>query len=280
MGLASLILGILGFMISVTIFKDLSLILCVLGLVLGIIALVKKKAKVMAIIAIVLCVLGFGIAVGTSGSTSSDRTTGRGITNSSGDSKSKTVKVSTDKVEMSALGITAKGDFVIKVTNNNEGSVCLSTITTVFKDANGAFAVKKAAQESFAVIPAGQSIVVHDFGYGEDFSQYPTYEFSCELANISDNFLAEGIEIESSDTGKQIAVTVKNGSDKTIGSTEVSVDYYAGDQIVGVDTGYADSTTAAGASTYINVDYPKDSKYKDVGFDSYQVSYIHAEIQK
>ena len=37
MGIASLILGIIGLLISLTIFKDLSLILTILGIVLGII---------------------------------------------------------------------------------------------------------------------------------------------------------------------------------------------------------------------------------------------------
>ncbi len=59
MAIASLILAILGFLISVTFFKDLSLILCVISIVLGIIAIVKKKDKTIAIIAIVVAFLGF-----------------------------------------------------------------------------------------------------------------------------------------------------------------------------------------------------------------------------
>ena len=45
MGIASLILGIIGFLVSLTLFKDLSLIVSVIGLVLGIIAIIKKKNK-------------------------------------------------------------------------------------------------------------------------------------------------------------------------------------------------------------------------------------------
>lgn len=59
MGIASLILGIIGFLIGITIFKDLALILCVLSVVLGIIAIVKKKNRVIAIIAVVIAVVGF-----------------------------------------------------------------------------------------------------------------------------------------------------------------------------------------------------------------------------
>lgn len=54
MGVSSLILGILSFLISLTWFTDLSLILGVLALVLGIIAIVKKKGKGTGIAGVVL----------------------------------------------------------------------------------------------------------------------------------------------------------------------------------------------------------------------------------
>lgn len=57
MGISSLILGILSFLISLTLFADLSLILGVLALVLGIIAIVKKKEKGTGIAGIVLASL-------------------------------------------------------------------------------------------------------------------------------------------------------------------------------------------------------------------------------
>ena len=57
MGVASLILAIISFLVSFSIFKDLSLILAILSIVLGIICLCKKKNKAMCIIAIVLSVI-------------------------------------------------------------------------------------------------------------------------------------------------------------------------------------------------------------------------------
>ena len=57
MGVASLILGILSFLISLTLFADLSLILGVLALVLGIIAIVKKKGKGTGIAGVILASL-------------------------------------------------------------------------------------------------------------------------------------------------------------------------------------------------------------------------------
>lgn len=62
MQIAALILGILGFLISFSSFADLSLILSILGIVLGIIALRKSDTgKAMCIIAIILSVLGLFI---------------------------------------------------------------------------------------------------------------------------------------------------------------------------------------------------------------------------
>lgn len=69
MGIASLVLGIIAFLIAFSIFKDLSLILAVLGIVLGIISLVKKKNKGMSItgviIAIIALVILFSVDTGT-----------------------------------------------------------------------------------------------------------------------------------------------------------------------------------------------------------------------
>lgn len=58
MQLASLILGILGFLISFSFFKDLGIILSILGIVLGGIALKKTESKGMCLIAIMLSFVG------------------------------------------------------------------------------------------------------------------------------------------------------------------------------------------------------------------------------
>ena len=59
MATASLILGIICFLVSFSIFKDFSLICGVIAIVLGIIAIVKKNGKGMAIVGIILSVIGF-----------------------------------------------------------------------------------------------------------------------------------------------------------------------------------------------------------------------------
>jgi len=276
MGIASMILGILSFLISFTLFADLSLILGVLSAVLGIIAIVKKNGKGFGIAGVVLSVLA--IIILFSNPTNTDGQTGTGITTDSGNGNPSRVSVSTQNVVIEKVGITKAGDFVIKVTNNNDGAVCLSSISTVYKDASGNFMEKVEAGDGFICIPAKSSTLAYNWGYDKDFTKYPNYEFSCELANISDSFVYDNIDITSNNTGKQIAVTLKNNTDKTINDCRVLVAYYQNNEIVGVETGYSSDTTSAGASAYINVDYPDDSNYKEVSFDKYEVYYINAGI--
>lgn len=276
MGIASMILGILSFLVSFTWFTDLSLILGVLSFVLGIIAIVKKNGKGFGIAGAVLSVLALIILF--SNPTSTDGQTGTGVTTDGGNGNPSRVSVSTQNVVMEKVGITKAGDFVIKVTNNNDGAVCLSSISTIFKDANGNFMEKTEADSAFVCIPAKSSTLVHNWGFEKDFTQYPNYEFSCELANISDSFIYNNIDITSNNTGKQIAVTLKNNTDKTITDCKVLVAYYKNNEIVGVVTGYSGDTTSAGASAYMNIDYPEDSNYDEVAFDKYEVYYINAGI--
>ena len=275
MGIASLILGIIGLLISLTIFKDLSLILAVLGVVLGIISIIKKKNKGMAIAGVVLSVLGLILCFSVD---SNNSTTGRGITNDSGNG-TRTVSVTTEKVKIEKVGLTKAGDLVVKVTNNNKGSVCLSSITANFKDSSGNFALKKEAENSFVVIPAESYTLVYFLGFNENYSQYPEVSFKTELANISNDFAATGIKLSSNNTGSQIAVTLKNNSGKTIDSSDVVVIYYKGDEVVGAKTGYDDSTVSNGSEAYINVDYPEDSNYDNVSFDKFEVYYINASFE-
>lgn len=275
MGIASLILGIIGLLIFLTIFKDLSLILTILGIVLGIIAIIKKKSKGMAIAGVILSVFGLILCFSVDSNNSS---TGTGITNDSGSGTS-TVSVTTEKVKVEKVGLTKAGDLVVKVTNNNKGSVCLSSITANFKDSSGNFALKKEAEDSFVVIPAESYTLVYFWGFDENYSQYSEVSFKTELANISDDFATTGIKLSSNNTGSQIAVTLKNNSGKEIKYSRVVVIYYKDNEVVGAKTGYDDSTISNGSDAYINVDYPEDSNYNNVSFDKFEVYYINASFE-
>ena len=286
MAIASLILGILGLFISLTIFKDLSLLLSILGVVLGLVYLSKKKKesakkrwsksndKGVAIAGIVCAGLGIVIAFAT---TFPSYNSGNGSFSDSGSGGGVSSPTS-NNVKIEKMNITRHGDLVVKITNNNSTPVCLSDISAVFKDANGNFVFKKMAQESYIIVPANGVTYDYFFGYKEDYSQYPEVSFSSEFASISFMFALEGIEISSNNTGSQIAVVAKNNSGKSLSSIDVIVLYYQGDEIVGVETGHDFSTTDNGSEAYINVEYPDDRSYKDVPFDKYEVYYLKAHL--
>ena len=189
------------------------------------------------------------------------------------------MSVTTEKVKVEKVGLTKAGDLVVKVTNNNKGSVCLSSITANFKDSSGNFALKKEAEDSFVVIPAESYTLVYFWGFDENYSQYPEVSFKTELANISDDFAATGIKLSSNNTGSQISVTLKNNSGKEIKSSRVVVIYYKDNEVVGAKTGYDDSTVSNGSDAYINVDYPEDNNYDNVSFDKFEVYYINASFE-
>jgi len=278
MNIASLVLGIVGFLVSLTIFLDLSLILCVLGIVFGIISIVRKESKGMAIAGIVLSVIGFVLCMVSASMSTTTTTTSTGITNDSG-TGTKVVEVSVDKIEYETLGITKAGDYVLRVINNNEGSVCLSEVDANFKDADGNFLLSSQAVHNYIVIPGNSYTIIYFNGYDNDFSKYPNVEFKSELADMLDFVAYSGIEITSINTGKQIAVTAKNNTGKTLSNVQVLAVYYDDGVVVGVEDGYTFNTIADGESAYINVDYSKDSKYDDVSFDKYEVYYINADYE-
>lgn len=275
MGIAALVLGIIGVLVSLTIFQDLSIILTILGLVLGIIAITRKNNRKLAVAGVVLSALGLVICFSSESTTT---TSGTAITNDTGNGTKK-VSVTADKILVEEAGYTKAGDFVVKVTNNNQGSVCISTIKANFKDSNGNFVLSKESNDSFIVIPAETSIYTYFWGYEEDYSQYPAVSYNVELANIADSFAASGIEISSNNTGSQIAVTLKNQTGNEISGAQVNVIYYLGNEIVGAEEGYSDTKTQDQEEMYINVDYPQDKNYNDVSFDRYEVYYINASYE-
>lgn len=284
MGLASLILGIISIILAfVPFIWMLSIVTAIVGLILGIISLVKKLEKGQSIAGIVLCAITLLLAImslyniyntfsdiGTTTSTNIE--TGKQETTSNEDLKK--------NVTVEALGITKSGDFAFKIINNNDQAVFVDTVNTVFKDANGNFMEKAQSQAQYFGIPANSEVVNYNGGYDKNFSNYPNYEFEIELSDsswITDNMVLDNFEITANNTGKQIAVQVKNNNDVSFESINILIAYYQNGSIVGCENGYANtSTTAANGTAYINVLYPMDSKYNDVPFDDYKVYLLEA----
>lgn len=96
MGVASLVLGIISFLVSFSFFKDFSLICGVIAIVLGIIAIAKKKGRGIAIAGVILSVLGCIILF--SGSSSDN--TGTITSNNSSNQENNTQPVATQTLNV------------------------------------------------------------------------------------------------------------------------------------------------------------------------------------
>ena len=116
MGIASLILAIISFLVAFSIFKDLSLILAILGIVLAVICLSKKKNKAMSIIAIVLSVISLVVLF-------SD-TSGTKVTSSNGDSSKTTENSKEEEVYIVGDTVTIKNnsgdEYTLQITGIKE----------------------------------------------------------------------------------------------------------------------------------------------------------------
>ncbi len=291
MGIASLVLSIVSLVLGFVPFVWLiAIIPALVGLILGIISLAKKKQKgqsiagiVISVITIVLLIFTFVNLFKTIGDlgksfTDSFSSSEEDILDNSFLNEEDNSEKLKQNIAIESLGITANGDFAFKITNNNDEPVYLDSVSVVFKDANGNFALKDDSDVSYFSIPANTEVINFLWGLGEDYSQYPNYEFEIEMASSysKENMLCDNFEIKSNNTGEQIAVEVVNNNEEATENTEVVVAYYQGDKIVGCETGYGKGA-ATGESTYINVDYPVDSDYDEVTFDKYEVYLLRAD---
>lgn len=292
MGIASLVLGIVSLVLGFVPFVwMIAFIPALVGLILGIVSLVKKKRKAQSIVGIVLSAItlvlviltfvnlfrtigDLGEAFKDSFSSSEENILDDSFLNTEVDNTDKLK----ENITAEALGITASGDFAFKITNNNDEPVYIDSANVIFKDANGNFALKESGFVSYFSIPANSEVVNYVWGYSQDYSQYPNYEFDFQLSESwsSEDMLCENFEVTSNNTGSQIAVEVKNNNNVATRSMNVVVAYYQGDNIVGCEEGDAYEEVAAGGTAYVNVDYPTDSRYRDVAFDRYEVYFLGA----
>ena len=284
MGLASLILGIVSIIISfIPFIWFFSIFTAIVGFVLGIIALVKKIDKVKSIVGIVLSVITILLLMFSLQNISNifhniTTSTSNNTTNTA-TQKITTTEDLKQNIVIEALGLTKNGDFAFKIKNNNNQAVFIDTVNTIFKDSNGNFMEKVQSQSQFFGIAANSEIINYAWGYHKDFSSYSNYEFEFELSSswIAEDMKVDNFEITSNNTGKQIAVQVKNNNDMAFGSINVLVAFYQNDNLVGCEIGSAsDTTTYANETAYINVSYPEDSNSDTITFDDYTVYLLEA----
>lgn len=189
------------------------------------------------------------------------------------------------KLKVEYVGIGANGDFVIKITNNNDKTIMIDSIDTIFKDSNNIFVKKATTYDQWFGVQPNKTIFVYNSGFKEDFSQYSNYDFNVNIETSSyilEKKHVDNFDITSNDSGKQIAVEIKNNNNFSVEDVSINVVYYKDGNIVGIESGsdIMSNATQPQGTTYINVEYPEDSNYKKVEFDQYEVCLISADMVK
>lgn len=253
----------------------------------------EKKLKIAIVVLAIISILEFLVIIGgdnttvqTNGDTKVDYvekdSNEKGSSNTSKKLSDDEIK---NNIQVEYVGIAANGDFVLKVTNNNDKTVMIDSIDTIFKDESNAFVQKETTYNQWFGIQPQKTIYVYDWGFEKNFSQYPNYEFNINLATSSyilESKIADNFEVTANNSGEQIAVEVKNNNEFSVEDVRVNVIYYKDGNVVGIAMGsdIMSNATASQGTTYINVDYPEDSKYADVAFDNYEVCFLAADIVK
>lgn len=178
-----------------------------------------------------------------------------------------------NNIEAEELGYTESGDFVIRVKNNNDNPVYIDNINVNFFDENETFMTKENTYDSYFCIPAKGEIVTYVWGYEKELEKYPITKIDILLLEPFYTYYTENFEIESNDTGEQMAISIKNNNDSELDCISVNVLYLENDKVVGIESGtsYDEGIQPNGGMAYINVDYPSDRDYDEVQFDDSKV---------
>lgn len=239
----------------------------------------KKILKTFLIISILL--IGIFTLTGCSEDNSKDTETTKSSSSKTSVNKKKTEAEIKADIEKEVLGITKSGDYVIKLKNNNDTQVYIEDVSVRFFDNEGNFVKKENADDSYFCIPANSEIITYVWGYEENFEQYASSEIELMLGNPFYEYRTENFEIKSNDTNDEIAVTITNNNDIELDCIRINVVFFNGDSVVGIESGisYEEGIQPNGGKAYINVDYPLNSDYNEVSFDSFEV-YLTSAYQE
>ena len=234
---------------------------------------VKKSLLLFLVLALSIFLLA-GCGDDDDSSSSSSKKKKNNNTDDNTTSSSITSKESAlDKVETETLGVTAGGDYVIKLKNTNNKDVYIEYVTVNFFDDNGAFAESNTTSDSFFCIPANKEVITYLYGSSShDYSKYTKSEI--ELSSDEPFYeYRTNLDATFNNTGSQIAATVTNNTDIDLTNINVNVVFYKDGKVVGIKSGssnYGSKIEKNGGKAYINVYYPYDNNYDDVEFDNFE----------
>ena len=244
--------------------------------------LLKLLIAIVMLISLVVVMTGCDDDDSSSSSKKSKNKTTSSVVNNETDNEDDnttgTIDSKNSNVSVEYLGITPYGDFAFKVKNSGKKPVYIESVDVIFKDASGNFVKKASTDVQYFTVDEESEAINYVWGYGEDFSEYPNYEFEVKYSDsyMKEYYITGNFEVTSNDTGSQIAVAVKNNNNEEIKTMKVLVAFYKDGKIVGCKTGYTDSSVAKGATGYINVSYPYDSNYDNVKYDKIETYLLAA----
>lgn len=161
--------------------------------------------------------------------------------------------------------ITERGKLLAFVKNNNDIPIKME-VEVEFYDSDGM--IVGSDSDTLYVVAANSEIVTQFWSTPDSFDSYKIY-VDAEIVVYYKSYI-DSIELIHNNTGKDIAVQVKNNSSDVIDDVRVAVVYYNGDKVVGYDDG-SGYDIKSDRSANITLYYPRGRNYKNVYFDSYKV---------
>lgn len=164
----------------------------------------------------------------------------------------------------SSGAITERGKLVVFVKNDNDVAIDIE-IEVEFYDAENV--IVGSDSDSWHAIGNNSEIATEMWNTPENFDNYKIY---VDVEQTEETSYYDQLEVTHNNNGEEIVVQVKNNSQDVIEYINVSVVYYQGDKVVGIDDS-SDSDIKSGRSANFNLMFPYDKKYNDVNFDNYKV---------
>ena len=183
---------------------------------------------------------------------------------SNGGSGQKYTSKELEKNIVSSGAVTAKGKLVVFATNNNSVPVDMS-IEVEFYDANGV--IVGSDDDDLQAVGAGAEVAVEMWSTPNAFDNYKIY---VDVEQTNNTSYHDKVEVTHNDNGKDIIVQVKNNSEDEISYVSVSVVYYQGETVVGIDDDL-NSGVKPGRAANFTLSYPTNKNYDKVRYDTYKV---------
>lgn len=225
-----------------------------------------KKCYLKSSYFVIVCIIIVGLVSGcSSNKDASPNFSGTNTNNNSNSSQAKTYSTSELEKNITSSGaVTDKGTLVTFVKNLNKVPVNLN-IEVEFYDANGNIA--GSGSKNVTAVNNNTEVAVEIWDTPDSFDNYKIY---VDAEQSEYQSYHSKVEITHNNTGKEIAVQVKNNSDDIIDHMNVSVVYYQGDKIVGYDSDFA-YDIKSGRSGNFTLNFPYNRSYNKVTFDNYKI---------